>query len=182
MALIRRHHAATAHRQILGVAAGHDAAGVMDHYRDIDIDTNGFPHLPRFTRHGNRRQQEDQAVDPPPDVQSDNVGVRAKVVMANRPDDADDHPQRQQTGHHQVRTHHGEIEVADVQQAALIGDVEFAAFGENHRHQGRQHQVESQHNVVDFPPEAVAIAAVHSRTDVDGEKQVRQRIGDDQAR
>jgi hypothetical protein len=23
--------------------------------------------------------------------------------MANRPDDADDHPHRQQTGHHQVR-------------------------------------------------------------------------------
>lgn len=70
--------------------------------------------------------------------------------MANRPDDADHHPQRQQAGHHQVRAHHGEIEVADVQQAALIGDVELAAFrkiivtvvGST---------VEGQHNIVNFP-------------------------------
>ena len=102
--------------------------------------------------------------------------------MAYRPDDADDHPQGQQAGHHQVRPHHGEIEVTDVKQPALIGNVEFAAFGENHRHQCRQHQVEGQHNIVDLPPEAVAIAAVHSRTNVNSEEQMRQGIGDNQAR
>ncbi len=48
MAIIRRDHAAAAHRQIRGMAARDDAAGVMDHHRNVDIDTNGFSHLPRF--------------------------------------------------------------------------------------------------------------------------------------
>ena len=73
--LIRRAYAAAAHGQVRGVAAGDNAAGVVDQYRNIDINTNRFSHLTGFARHGNGGQQEDQAVNPPADVQRDNVRV-----------------------------------------------------------------------------------------------------------
>ena len=73
--LIRRAYAATAHGQICGVAAGDNAAGVVDKHRDIDINTNRFSYLTGFARHGNGGQQENQAVNPPTDVQRDNVRV-----------------------------------------------------------------------------------------------------------
>lgn len=49
--------------------------------------------------------------------------------MANRPDDADHHPQGQQAGHHQVRAHHGEIEVADVKQPPLSVTLNLPRLG-----------------------------------------------------
>ena len=101
--------------------------------------------------------------------------------MTDSADDTDHHPQAQQTGDDQVRSDDGKVEVAHVQQAAFIGHVEFPAFGENHGHQRRQYQVERQHDIVDFAPEAVTIATVHARADIDREEQMRQRIGDNQA-
>ena len=102
--------------------------------------------------------------------------------MANGPDNTDNHANREQTRHHQMRPDDGKVEVAHIQQPPFVGHVEFTAFGENHRHQRRQHQMECQHDVIDFPPEAVAIAAVHPRADINRKEQMRERIRDNQAR
>ena len=102
--------------------------------------------------------------------------------MTDGADDTNHHPQAQQAGDDQVWPDDGKVEVAHVQQAAFIGHVKFSAFGENHGDQRWQHQVEGQHDIVDFAPETVAIAAVHARSDIDREEQMRQRVGNNQAR
>ncbi|MNY35773.1 hypothetical protein D3C86_1702060 [compost metagenome] len=60
-------------------------------------------------------------------------------------DDTGDNADAQQDRDHQMRAHDAEIEVADVQQRAFVRHVELAAFWEDHRDNGWQHQVERQH-------------------------------------
>ncbi len=154
----------------------------MDHHRHVGINTDGFTRLARLPRHGNGGQQEDQAVDTPADVKGDNHRVHPEVVMTHGTNNTGDNPCRQQHGNDQVRANDTEIEIAHVQQRAFIGYVELAAFREDQGNYRRQHQVEGQHQVVDLPPEAVAETPVDPRVHINTEEQVRQHIGENQAR
>ncbi|MNE09840.1 hypothetical protein D3C80_1025300 [compost metagenome] len=154
----------------------------MDQHRDFDVDTNGFARLAGFTGDGNRRQQEDQAVKPPTDIERDNAGIDAVVVVGTCANNTGDHADSQQNGNDQMRAYNPEIKVANVKQRPFIRHVELATLRENHGHGGWQYQVECQHQIVDFTPEAVAIAAIHPRVEVNRQEQVRQRIGKHQTR
>ncbi|MNP50413.1 hypothetical protein D3C76_1446770 [compost metagenome] len=81
-----------------------------------------------------------------------------------------------------MRADNTEIEVAHIQQGAFIRHVELAALREDEGNHRRQHQMESQHQVVDLPPEAVAETPVDPRVHINTEEQVRQHVGENQAR
>ena len=145
----------------------------MDKHRNGDINTNRFACLTRFTRHRNGRQQEDQAVESPAHVKCNNTWVNTVVVMREGADNPRNHADTKQNGNHQMGPNNPEIKIPDVQQSALVGHVKFAAFREEHGDNRWQNQMERQHQIVDFTPEAVTVAPVHARVDVNREEQMR---------
>ncbi len=143
-----------------------------DGRRHAHFDTMRPADLLAFDRDRHRAAKNNQVVEHPDNTHPDGENFVFRAVHKA----PDPHRDADRVEQHEVDIGPGDhpVDILLFHQPTLRGDVEFAFMRVNQRHKGGRRDIPSEHRLVDFTPERMAVFALNLRVGQAGVDHMRQ--------